>query len=160
MYAKNLKLSVVWPVYCLLRILQVVKYTSHLFSHLNLLLILKLSHVKVLENVIFLEITAHFTTILTASQRFLPHSRPTVLSSGYDLALTLSLVILGELQSKIWHGVKFFLILLRPEFDPRSKLTPFTSGIPCWPQILNLARVGSISTTHPKLTPVNTIYVP
>ena len=53
-----------------------------------------------------------------------------------------------------------YMILLRPELDPRPKLTPFNSEIPCWPQILNLARVGSISTKHPKLTPVNTIYVP
>ena len=52
-----------------------------------------------------------------------------------------------------------FVFMVRPDLDPRPKLTPANSGIPCWPHILNLAQVDSISTIHPKLTPVNTIYV-
>ena len=54
----------------------------------------------------------------------------------------------------------YCLYMLMPELDSRPKLTPTKSGVPCWPHILNLARVGSIFTIHPKLTPVNTIYVP
>ena len=46
------------------------------------------------------------------------------------------------------------------ELDPRQKLAPTNLRIPCLPHILNLARVASISTIHPNLTPVATIYAP
>ena len=89
---------------------------------------------------------------------------------GFNKTQFFDVVIL--LRSSLVTGPKFksisllalelrqLLFMLRPELDPCPKLTPANSGIRCWPQNLNLVRVGSISTTHPKLTPLNTIYAP